>query len=458
MALTRRKFDPSLSQRTGDAEALRQQVVRELRKLHQLVLTMGDEIVALVESSSSGAPAAAPYVVTALDGTLTAERVLTAGTGINVADGGANGPVTVSCTVTQLTQEQVEDYVGAMVLGGTGISAVYNDGLGTLTISGSVTQYTDEMARDAVGAALVAGTGMTITVNDGADTITIATTITQYTDEMARDAIGTALVAGAGIGVTVNDGADTITVAVVATPPVVDPAFTLYEVNFSTLANNTLTNGTESIDGHNWTAANMGSLGTAAVTNGSGIILSAGTSLGTAATYTTATRNAPHIAIPWSSIPNWDGRGTYLIELYIPSRTLEQNGDVVFAGAHGAASDPASSSVERVRYAGFLNNAGTQNLRMMVAATPTQSPVNVATHNVLALRISADGTAQFFSGTWSSGWPAILQPLLYTSNDTSTISPFFGGNAELVIGLGVVNDASPTTTVTIERMRVRRAV
>jgi len=47
-------------------------------------------------SGSGGAPTDASYVVMGLNGTLSAERVLTAGTDINIADGGAGGNVTVS--------------------------------------------------------------------------------------------------------------------------------------------------------------------------------------------------------------------------------------------------------------------------------------------------------------------------------------------------------------------------
>jgi len=43
----------------------------------------------------AGAPIGASYVVMALDGTLTAERRLTAGTGITISDAGANSNVTV---------------------------------------------------------------------------------------------------------------------------------------------------------------------------------------------------------------------------------------------------------------------------------------------------------------------------------------------------------------------------
>jgi hypothetical protein len=50
-------------------------------------------------AGSSGAPTGAQYVVLALNGSLTAERVLTAGEGITITDGGANGNVTVGLTV-----------------------------------------------------------------------------------------------------------------------------------------------------------------------------------------------------------------------------------------------------------------------------------------------------------------------------------------------------------------------
>lgn len=48
----------------------------------------------------AGAPTNATYVTMSLNGVLTNERVLTAGTGITIVDGGANGPVTISSTAT----------------------------------------------------------------------------------------------------------------------------------------------------------------------------------------------------------------------------------------------------------------------------------------------------------------------------------------------------------------------
>lgn len=48
--------------------------------------------------SGGGAPTSASYVVIGLNGTLTAERVLTAGSGISITDGGAGGNVTIAAT------------------------------------------------------------------------------------------------------------------------------------------------------------------------------------------------------------------------------------------------------------------------------------------------------------------------------------------------------------------------
>lgn len=52
----------------------------------------------LSPGGGGGAPTNASYVVIGLNGTLTAERVLTAGAGISITDGGAGGNVTIAAT------------------------------------------------------------------------------------------------------------------------------------------------------------------------------------------------------------------------------------------------------------------------------------------------------------------------------------------------------------------------
>ena len=63
-------------------------------------------------AAAAGAPTDAQYVTLALDGDLSAERVLAASTGVHIVDGGANGNVTVSVsgsTTSQLGIVQLQD-------------------------------------------------------------------------------------------------------------------------------------------------------------------------------------------------------------------------------------------------------------------------------------------------------------------------------------------------------------
>jgi len=49
-------------------------------------------------ASGSGAPTTASYVTLATNGSLSNERVLTAGSGISITDGGAGSTVTIEAT------------------------------------------------------------------------------------------------------------------------------------------------------------------------------------------------------------------------------------------------------------------------------------------------------------------------------------------------------------------------
>lgn len=65
---------------------------------------------------SSGAPINASYVVMGLNGTLTSERVLNDGNGINISDGGANGNVTISADTTYLQRDITGDCNGRVMV------------------------------------------------------------------------------------------------------------------------------------------------------------------------------------------------------------------------------------------------------------------------------------------------------------------------------------------------------
>jgi hypothetical protein len=95
---------------------------------------------------STGAPTDAQYVVMSLNGTLTDERVLAAGTGISLTDGGAGSNATIANTGVTSN------------VAGTGISVSAATGASTITNTGVTSN--------------VAGTGISVSAATGASTIT----------------------------------------------------------------------------------------------------------------------------------------------------------------------------------------------------------------------------------------------------------------------------------------------
>jgi hypothetical protein len=92
----------------------------------------------------TGAPASAQYVTLALDGTLTSERVLAAGSGISITDGGANGNVTIAAsglatsTPQYVTLAATADLANERVLtAGSGISITDGGAGSTVTVAAS---------------------------------------------------------------------------------------------------------------------------------------------------------------------------------------------------------------------------------------------------------------------------------------------------------------------------------
>lgn len=296
-----------------------------------------------------------------------------------------------------------------------------------------------------------------------------ALTFTQVTEAMlsngvARSLLGRASnsggvradVAGGGANTVYKDNGTSIVCSSLTLADVA-PSTVLYEVDFSTLATNTLSNGTESIDSLNWTVANAASLGTFEITNGTGLRMIAGTSLGAATAFTTASQLAPYLYLPLSSISNFDARhGRLIIEIYLSSYTAEASGEGVFLGIWGPAALPHSTSAARVRLGGLYNGGTNRNARTTLDSTVTTPDANLNTHNVLCVAIDDFGTGSVSTGVWSSGWPTALSQQMSFSSATGAQSPMLGTDSRLVIGCGVANDASPTTAFTVQRMRIRR--
>ena len=110
-------------------------------------------LTAASNGSGGGAPTDASYVVIDLDGTLTDERKLTAGTNVSITDAGANGNVTIAST---------DEFVGTV----TSITPAADSGTGTaITASGSIT-----VSGDTGITTSVSGTTIEVDLDDTAVT------------------------------------------------------------------------------------------------------------------------------------------------------------------------------------------------------------------------------------------------------------------------------------------------
>ncbi len=102
----------------------------------------------------SGAPTDAEYVVMALNGTLTNERKLTAGSRISITDGGAGGNVTIAADASPVTS----------LVAGTNVTLSPVSGLGDVTINAASSPVTS----------LVAGTNISLSPASGLGDVTIS--------------------------------------------------------------------------------------------------------------------------------------------------------------------------------------------------------------------------------------------------------------------------------------------
>ena len=136
--------------------------------------------------------------VTAGGNTLAGSETLafTAGSNISISESGGAVTIASTDTNTQLSTEQVQDIVGAMVSSNTetNISVTYDDTGGKLNFASTDTntQLTQEQVEDFVNGVIVAGTNVTKTYDDASGTLTIASTDTntQLSQEQVEDFVG----------------------------------------------------------------------------------------------------------------------------------------------------------------------------------------------------------------------------------------------------------------------------
>jgi ribulose bisphosphate carboxylase small subunit len=191
-------------------------------------------------------------------------KSLLAGTGISMS--ASSTGITINSTITQYTDENVDDRVALLLQNGTGITWAYNDisNILTPTISlspftttnlteGANLYYTDERNDDRTAAFIQNGTGITWSYNDASNIFTPTVSLSPfsttnlaegtnlyYQDERVDDRVASLLVAGSNITLTYNDAANTLTIAA--------PSIGLTSLNGLTAATQTFAVGTSGSD------------------------------------------------------------------------------------------------------------------------------------------------------------------------------------------------------------------
>jgi hypothetical protein len=220
----------------------------------------------------------------------------------------------------------------------------------------------------------------------------------------------------------------------------------LYDVDFSTLANNTLTNGAEVIDGDSWTVANAAAATTFEVLNGSGIHFDAAAS---STAFTTAGRTAASLRIVLSTlIPGWDPLRTYVIEAYFTTLTIASANNRVFIGI-----DADGAGTDRIAGGGPRGSA-TITTHVQTEAAISAGQANGG-HNAYGVRISPEGVTSC-SGTYGPSFP--VYSLVGASSQHT--SPNQGHSvmdpASFLTIAFVTGEAGGAMDVVLRRLRIRR--
>ena len=177
-------------------------------------------------TSASGAPTDAEYVTSSVNGTLSAERVLT-DTATVTWDRTTPGQMKANAAAgTSYTDEQAQDAIGNILQDSATIDYVYNDTTPYITglvkdnsITESMLSLSDNTTKDASVAShglLMKLSGNTVHFLRGDGTWVTPPAGTSYTDEQAQDAIGAILVDSARIDFTYSDATPSITADIVA--------------------------------------------------------------------------------------------------------------------------------------------------------------------------------------------------------------------------------------------------
>lgn len=261
--------------------------------------------------------------------------------------------------------------------------------------------------------------------------------------------IGSTLTAGTfASGVAAADHVHTLPSSIIRAAGV------YHESDWSALATNAFTDGTEVVGGLSYTVVQSALAGTSwGIVNGQGFVWSIPNNL--ARTWALASlTTAPYFYIPISGLTTVDMQRPLIVDLHLGSSTFENGNDAVRVGLWEPAATPYAASTARARILDRGNfGPGTSTVRSFDGTTPTTSAEAFAPNSV-SIRVEPSGSSFLSYGTWSGDWPAQWSPAIQTTTvlgSTNSWSPA----ARIVFIFINAADATPTTTAAIANVRYR---
>lgn len=225
---------------------------------------------------------------------------------------------------------------------------------------------------------------------------------------------------------------------------------TYEDTDWSALATNVFTDGTETINSINHTVVQSSLAGASwGMVNGSGFVWAPGTS---ARTWTLSSlTTAPYFYRALSTVPNVDYSRPFVIDVHLTGQVYENGNDAVRVGLWEPAASPYAASTARARIIDRGNFGGTSTIRTFDGTSAATSPETFAP-DCIRLVIYPDGQCANYYGTWSGGWPAQWLPA-NRLNTVAGILNSFSPSARITFVFINAADASVTTTATIANVR-----
>jgi hypothetical protein len=356
-------------------------------------------------NGTGGAPVDATYLTLSNNGTLTNERVLTAGTGIAFTDSGANGTLTIEATGTTTTPAPVD--------------ATYV----TLTNNGTLTNER----------VLTAGTGINITDSGANGTITIESTVTSgaptnatYLTLSNNGSLSNERVLTAGTGIAFTDSGANGTLTIEATGAGGAPT----DATYLTLSSNgTLSNERTLTAGTGLLLTDGGANSTATFAINDGVVATV--------SGTTFTGNVIANSGLSGSLTQLADGTSYLVAGANITITTQSNGQVVVAStaSGGSGADPGAA------YITIGNTGSLSNERSLVAGTGISITDNGANNSVVISATNLDTILTASLSPWSTVYDV--------SYDTLSSADYAGQTSATIdsINYSILNTANVSISI-----------